>query len=160
MRITWDEPLVRPAGSPIMNGPSTNAYRTDESRTPKARARLAPCTSHSVGFLSGAIATGRKRFDVKPTITPCERTSEQDAPRVGDKSRTFVTPRHDDTRTPRWHWRDNRNCVISWRKVQERRCAHHRSDDGTSSRNCVVVRNGFSETGNWRLCLETRFSRV
>lgn len=56
--LTWDEPLVRPARSPITNVPAVNAYQTDEST---AKARLAPCTLAATAFSPAAVALDQPR---------------------------------------------------------------------------------------------------
>lgn len=154
MRTTRDEPLVRPAGSPIANGPATNAYRTDESRAPKARARLAPCTSHSVGFLSGAVATGWET----------RRWTDNYRHASGLRSKTrlvsAINPACSSWLTVTTRVRPVDIGVIT-EIASYGDATFKRGGVRTSDRMMELprVENGFSETGNGRLCLETRFSR-
>lgn len=153
MRTTRGEPFVRPASSPIADGSAINAYRTDESRSPKAKARLAPCTSAFSPALSRPVAGDSMLNQVLRSSGLRGRRAAYRTVAINLASRREI---RDDT--PRWHWRDNRKSVTSWRNVGCWRCA--RSDDGISSQNCVAVRETSSlkrETGgctskqDWRV---------
>lgn len=158
MRTARDEPLVQPARSPIASSSATNAYRTDESQLPKAKARLTPCISHR--WFSLRRCRDQPREIPRCTDNYAIRTNfEQDAPyrttainqaclsrwamttrSVNIGMITKSTSRHDTTFY-------DRRCILS--------------NDGTSSQNCVIVRERVLWNWKWEAVpRKTRLSSV